>query len=404
MKKTLLGVLAFILVFATVLTGTVLAADDDAAASTTNKGKVYMVDADHPIQVDGELDEAYTTATPLLINFRTAEELDIYTHGWARFVWSKAENALYCHVLMNDVEVSPAGEYPWNSDSVELFVDLTNTGTQEWGIAGLTGEGAMSRGLQYRIDGYKGNPSCYLLEESSTYTLDRDKGRLANPKNNLLINENTNIFGWEYANNDPVKRGWGYKLTEHGYMVEFRINASGQGMTLADGQTFRFDIQVNDRYRVIDPMDSTTPQNNVYYSSTYRYEADSATAGSVIGFYDTLTLTEETAKNTYSAVAEAALAQYGMVSAENPYSEPVKETERTYTSRVSITRIFTTRKGNTTTKPQGGNNPGGGDEGGSNPGTSSGGCGGSIAIGTSVAMIAMVGATGFFAFRRKDEE
>ncbi len=414
MKKTLLGVLAFVLVLATVLTGTVLAADD-TATDTTNLGEVKMVDADHPILVDGELDEAYTTAIALPINFYNASNADIYTRGVARFVWSKAENALYCHVIMNDVEVAPPASSPWVSDSVEMFVDLTNTGTQSWGISGIEGDGAMSRGLQYRIEGFKGIASCYLLEEkASTYLYDDEFGRLANDKN-LLINENKNIFGWEYSD-DATKTCWGYSLTQYGYMVEFRINAAGQGITLADGQTFKFDFQVNDRWGV--DANGAGTQSSLFYASTYRQKTGAAASGSVIGYYDSLTLSDEVAQNTYSAVAEAKLVDYGMEDASFEAATTTAATERTYTSKVTIDRVYTTRKdsGNTTTKAtQGGTtdpgtNPGGETDPGTNPGgdtdpgTNPGGCGGSVAIGTSVAMLALVGATGFFAFRKKDEE
>ena len=440
MKKTLLGALAFVLVIATMLAGTVLAADDTTASDTLNVATVKMVDANHPIKVDGQMDEAYTTATPLLIAARANSVDGLYTHGYARFVWSKAENALYCHVIMNDAEVNPPFGYAWNGDSVELYVDYTNTGTQEWGLSDkeIKGGGALARGLQYRIDGFKGTPTCYLLEElgenggtnnpgnksgekGNMYWLDEEAGRLSNWGSNVLINENRNLFGWEYANDDPYKRGWGQVTTPYGYMVEFRVNGDGTGAVLKDGMVVRIDLQVNDAYGNDGRGNAT--QLNVYYSSTYRTKTGDVNAGSVIGFYDTITLSEETVDNTYEAVAEAKLGEYGLADATLEFTMPTKPTERTYTSKVTIDRIYTTRKDSTTKATQGGNDTPGGNEGGNTPGgneggntpggnetpggdtePAKGGCGGSVAIGTSVAMLALVGATGFFAFRKKDEE
>lgn len=399
MKKTLLGVLAFILVLATVLTGTVLAADD-TASDTTNLGTVKMVDADHPIKVDGKMDEAYTSAIPLPITFRSAKVADLYTHGYARFVWSKAENALYCLVIMNDAEVNLMlnTNAPWNSDSVEMFVDFSGNGTQKWGIDGLTGDGALQRGLQYRIDGFKGMASCYLVEEGSTYLYDEDLGRMVNKGDNLLINAQKNIFGWNYSS-DKTKTGWGYSLTQYGYVVEFRIDPKDQGVTLKDGLTFGFDFQVNDRYGV--DANGNGTQTNLYYASTYREKTGEYSAGSVASYYDSLTLSEETVSNTYD-VSEVKLQDYGMADATIEPVTSAKETQRTYTSRLVVTRTFTARKASSaaTSKPNGtGNN-----QGDNNNNQQGGGCGSSIAVGTSVAMLAMVGAAGFFSFRRKDDE
>ncbi len=189
-------------------------------------------------------------------------------------------------------------------------------------------------------------------------------------------------------------------------MVEFRVNGDGTGAVLEDGMVVRIDLQVNDAYGNDGRGNAT--QMNVYYSSTYRTKTGDVNAGSVIGFYDTITLSEEKVQNTYEAVAEAKLGEYGLADATLEFTMPTQPTERTYTSKVTIDRVYTTRKdsGNTTTKAtQGGTtDPGTNPGGDTDPGTNPGGCGGSVAIGTSVAMLALVGATGFFAFRKKDEE
>ena len=256
MKKTLLGVLAFVLVLVTLLTGTVFAADGDTA-NTQDVGvvKKLATDAD-PIVVDGKMDEAYTQAKPLLINTRTADHAGVYTYGWARFLWSEADNALYCLVLINDAETSQPGTSPWNADSVELFIGWNGTNKQNWGVEGLKSEdGVLKRGLQYRIDGYTNTPTCLLEEEwhgsasddalKNTYFFDEDLGRLANEEGNKLINEKNNYFGWYYSE-DLTKTGWGSNRFSdgEGYMVEYRIECP-EGKLKA-GSKILFDIQVND--------------------------------------------------------------------------------------------------------------------------------------------------------------
>ncbi len=408
MKKTLFGVLAFVLVLATVLTGTLLAADGDTAEGTRNIGKVKMVDAAHPILVDGKMDEAYTTAEPLVIGMSAAgAPKDVYTHGIARFVWSKATNMLYCYVIVNDVEVNGAGNNPWESDSVEMFIDFTNTGKQEWGISGLTGDGVLKRGLQYRIEGFKGQPSCYVLEENKTYEYDDDKGRMF-VNGGKLITDTTNIFGWSENKKDLSKQGWGYQSLDTGYAVEFGISADGQGITLKDGQIVRFDFQMNDRYSY-NAATNTALQYNRYYNGGYR-EANGPTAGQSLAYYDSFTLSEEVVKND-SIIPNNKLEEYGAADASVERTTSAKPTSRTTTNKVTIDRVFTTKKddgGKVTT-----NNGGGTQATGNNGGTtttaasgdnSSGGCGSSIAVGSSLAMLAAVGAAGFFAFRRKKDD
>ncbi len=406
MKKTLFGVLAFVLVLATVLTGTLLAADGDTAEGTRNIGKVKMVDAAHPIQVDGKMDEAYTTAEPLVIGMSPKNApKDVYTHGIARFVWSKATNMIYCYVIVNDVEVNGAGKNPWESDSVEMFIDFTNTGKQEWGIAGLKGDGVLNRGLQYRIEGFNGQPSCYVLEENKTYEYDEDKGRMF-VNGGKLITDTTNIFGWS-ANTDLSKQGWGFQQLDTGYAVEFGISADGQGITLKDGQAIRFDFQMNDRYSY-NPVTNSALQYNRYYNGGYRETMNEPTAGASLAYYDTFTLSEEVVKND-SIIPNNKLAEYGAADASVERTTSAKPTSRTTTKKVTIDRVFTTKKddgGKVTTNNGGtqatGNN--GGTTTTAASGSSGGGCGSSIAVGSSLAMLAAVGAAGFFAFRRKKDD
>lgn len=419
MKKTLLGVLAFVLVLATVLTGTVLAADGDAA-TTSNVGKVFRLsDSADPIVVDGEMDEAYKSAVPLLINSRPNAMDGIYTYGFARFVWSKAENAVYCYVIINDAEMNvPDSEKAYKSDSVELFLGLSGKNTQEWGIDGLSGNGVLERGLQYRIDGYIGMPTCYLTEEQrgsdsrntpkNTYYLNEELGRLENQDGNKLINETMNLFGWEYHPDDQTKNGWGQKLHEDGkgYAVEFRINANGLGLTLAGGMEILFDFQVNDRFAVDASGNGTSC--TFYYTSYYR-EAQGAGSGNNMQYYDSFTLSDETVENdAANKLSEPELTKYGKGDPLVEYVKSKEEAARTYTDKKTFNRPVASRAtdgGNTNNNNQTNNNNNNNTTTTTTTtATTGGGCGSSVAVGTSVAMIAMIGATGFFAFRRKEEE
>ncbi len=430
MKKTLLGVLAFVLVLVTLLTGTVFAADGDTA-NTQDVGVVKkLADGADPIVVDGKMDEAYTQATPLLINTRTEAHAGVYTYGWARFVWSEADNALYCLVLINDAETNPRESIPWRADSVELFIGWNGTNKQAWGIDKLKSEdGVLKRGLQYRIDGYDEETfvSCFLEEEclhtdnyvdgkedylANTYFFDEESGRLVNDVNNNLINENKNIFGWKFST-DKTKTGWGnYRFSDgEGYMVEYRIECP-EGKLKA-GSKILFDLQVNDRFGV--GVDNTGKSVTLYYSSAFRKKTGDPRAGGVMTNYDYFTLSDETVGNkTANEISEQELTKYGKADPNIEYKEEEHEQEISRTEKKTVSRDNASRvTGNVTTKPTGGND--GGDDTSTttkkpdtDPGTTvpanGGGCGSSIAVGTSVAMIALVGATGFFAFRRKDEE
>lgn len=418
MKKTLFGVLAFVLVLATVLTATVFAADSDSNTKNVGMVKKLSKTAD-PIVIDGVMDEAYKDAVPLLINSRAGNVAGLYTYGFARFLWSEEENCIYCYVIMNDADVNAPGTNPWDSDSVELFLGMNGKNTQEWGIDGLKGDGVLSRGLQYRLDGLTGQATCYLLEENSTYTFDETTGKFEAGSTSLLINDKTNIFGWKYST-DKTKTGWGWKRFDdyNGYAVEFRIEAAGQGVTLKAGNQILFDIQVNDRYQV-NADTGSGKQLNVYYNSAYRDVMGPAT-GTSMSYYDYFTLSNETVDNkAANKLTDNDLESYGKADPNVEYKAPEKETSRTFTSKFTINRVEATRStvaaGNDSTTATGGNNgtTAGGNNGttaGGNDSTttaadsSSGGCGSSIAVGTSLAMIALVGATGFFAFRRKDEE
>ena len=427
MKKTLFGVLAFVLVLATLLTGSVFAARSDTG-DTINVGTAPLVPANKPIQVDGKMDQAYTKFTPVEVGFYSSNPggktgSGVFTFGYAYFAWSKAENAVYCFVIMNDYEIGIVGASPWQSDSVELFIDWENTGTQAWGVDGLTGNGSLKRGLQYRISS-RGDATCYLLEDDAadtsgdalkaTYHFDPELGRFANEEGNRLINAEKNIFGWYHDPDDEtnVDKGFAAALTEYGYTVEFKIEY-GYG-TLAAGQELGFDIQLNDLYT--DARSGSKVQGNVYYNGTYRVKAAN---GEIYGnpepgnntlYYDYFVLGSEEVNNDKIFSGEE-LEAYGAAEATSR-TGIVTTTVRTTTKKVTIDRIHTYK--NTTSKNNAGDNSGnqpggnGGEQGGNTQNPSGGtdkegGCGSSIALGSSVAMVAMIGAAGLLTFRRKKE-
>ena len=209
MKKTLFAALAFVLVLATILTGTVLAAEGEDA-QPMKVADVKMVDATHPIQVDGKLDEAYVDATPLMMDSFANTASGIWTFGICRFVWSPSENAIYCHMIINDADIGKP-KYnqtqgciiPWNADSIELFIDFedTNGATPAGGYGKYVPEGTTySRGFQYRIDGGTGAPSCLLVEEPALFAS-------ANPGwKHPVTNQSANVYNGTYHLNEETKK------------------------------------------------------------------------------------------------------------------------------------------------------------------------------------------------------
>lgn len=427
MKKTLLGVLAFVLVLATVLTGTVLAAEEEVSADPKKVADVQKVGADNPIKVDGYMDQAYTNAKALEMTTYSKSADEIYTHGIARFVWSEAENALYCFMIINDADVGPCKfdptykEYwPWVGDSVELFVDFTGkTGEVSTipGSWGLTEGKTMTRGLQYRIDGHTGDASCYLREDADNYTgigwkdpesgqgahdcyatyhWDDEAGAFRNSYDSFLTT-GQNVFGWEKST-DLTKNGWARQRTEFGYTLEFRIEATSTTERLAAGRDVKFDIQANDSWEA-NRGTSTAP---FFYNSTRRVATGESTAAGSTAYYDWLTLSDEEADNSGDPYSLAKLEDFGMADATTskpPVTTPreiIKTNKQTWTRKPTSAITEKTDPPSNPTDP--GDDPAPGDD------EPAGGCGSSITVGASLAAVALVGAAGFFAFRKKDEE
>ena len=281
---------------------------------------VKLVEESHPIVVDGKLDEAYIDATPLILDTCRIPG-STKTNGVARFVWSPSENAIYCFVIINDADVGPA-KYdlaqlcvvPWRGDTVELFVDFEESGTVPAGGWGLNvGEGLpYERGVQYRIDGYTGDPSCLLQEEPECFQtkflnwLHPESGQPANVFNgtyyqnklthnweNMLDSAMAEYFGWEWSA-DETKIGWGSQRTAYGYTAEFRIECKAR--TLQVGEKVFFDIQVNDMNQAArsSPYDLS---QSLFYSSALRRESSSALKSAIRARYDWLVLSNELAPN-----------------------------------------------------------------------------------------------------------
>ena len=420
MKKTLLGVLAFIMVLTTVLTGVAVMSVN--AEMNVNRGDCYMVDPDNPIIVDGKMDEAYMYGFRITLDCRVAEYKGLYTYGIAYFAWSG--KSIYCYVIVNDIDVAErattADGKPsyWQADAVEMYIHRGDDVTRDYpdtGVAKLdtaqmpiTSAGKQ-RARQYRIDGYDGQPSCYLFGEDLTYSWNEEKGRLYN-ENGAMITDTLNAFGWSeggWANNvfdttadepkSPREDGKGTP----GFAVEYKIDFESD---LQPGEKFRFDMMVSDRYG--DP--ANRQQANFYYTSGLRETAGAAE--SFISQYDHFTLTNEVAVNG-GIIEDGELYKYGRGDARFPKVEEEVTKSLSKTERTTFTRIRTGTMPDPSTSSTTGSQPGGNTPGGNTPGgntttttkapESTGGCGGSIAATASVAVLAAVGSAGFYVFRKK---
>ena len=283
---------------------------------------ICMVDEAHPIRVDGKLDEAYLNATPLVMDTVFANTVVAFqSYGIARFVWSPTENAIYCFVIVNDADVGPAKydrtnlcDVPWRADSIELLLDFSESGTVPEGGFGPYAEAGLrlSRGMQYRIDGYTGSPTCNLVEEpeqfakkkpswlhpvsgqaanlfNSTYRLNEETKQMENQIESTL----SEYLGWEWSAND-TKIGWGHQSTACGYTVEFRVECTSR--PLAAGERVFFDIQGNDMYEA--SREGFYGANIIfYYTSSVRRQIGSLHSAASRPLYDYLTLTDTVATN-----------------------------------------------------------------------------------------------------------
>ena len=259
------------------------------------------------------------------------------SYGIARFVWSPTENAIYCFIIVNDTDVGPAKydcnnlcDAPWRADSVELLLDFSESGTVPAGGWGPYAEQGLrlSRGRQYRIDGYTGNPTFNLVEEPEQFALrkpnwrDPSSGQAPNVFNsiyrlneetkrmeNLIESTLTDYLGWEWSADD-TKIGWGHQKTAHGYTAEFRVECTDR--VLAVGDRVFFDIQGNDMYE--SSREAFYGANIVfYYTSSMRRQIGSLHSAASRPLYDYVVLTDTVAKNEVSyGVGDTVMYDMGM--------------------------------------------------------------------------------------------
>ena len=174
------------------------------------------------------------------------------------------------------------------------------------------------------------------------------------------------------------------------------------------GEKVFFDFQVNDMYEETRSANKGTNQLNIYYTSKMREESGKVLASRPN--YDWLVLSDEVATNDEKPleVNDKKMYELGMEDVSEgriQNSEPVEiiKTEKKTWTRRPVDFVAPGANDN----QQGGddNQQGGNQQGGS--GTTeepAGGCGSSITVSASIAMVAAVALGGALAFRRKDEE
>lgn len=439
MKKTLFSVLAILMVLAMVLSSTLVLSADDAAAAAAPRFAGELPDATG-IVVDGKMDDAYQKSPELPMMLAGSSQPDgIYTRGTAYAAWSSAEESIYFFFIVNDISICPTVGQAWNVDGVELFVkhgddmtldyndinnvftDLDGDGKKDWSDSG--------RGRQYRLSGYDGRATCFVDVDYPPNTADyvydwgvaptydsqaaaaAGKDYLYNPdaatKENggfweEHINATRNEFGW-------YKGGWAYTNFDEfagsaGYTLEFKIKLPG----LKAGDDVRFDFCILDRYTEASGTDVAATGWN--YESAFRLENGVTASGhDKVKNYDYLTMGSEQVTVT-KALEESELYDWGREDAMYPATGDDEELPYEKTSKQTMNRqpgnapaIEPVVSSSSTT----GNNSqpsGTTSNAGSDAPVENGGCGSSIVLGSSVAMLALVGAAGAFAFRKKDEE
>ncbi len=396
MKKTLMGVFAFVLVMVMVLTSSVYAmrSSDDVM---TEAAKVKKV-TEGAITIDGNMDDAYKDATPLYIDIPGEIPPEgLYTYAVARFVWS--EKALYCFVIVNDMNVQcPDNASPWEQDSVELFLDWNNTAKYDLSAVGISADTVLSRSFQYRISA-KGRGTCYLDEDGKkTYEYDATKGRFYSD-GGKTITDSVNYFGWNKGDYAAASTRMAGATT--GYTVEFRIPHDG----LKNGQEIGFDFQINEVYDW-NAKTNKVSQMQLFYNSAKR--GGQVSTINTAQYYDWLTLTDDqAAEQAGERLSLTELVNYGLANTNTQRATVTTTKTVARTSRLTLNASRNTKKVTTkatSTTASGDNSSGGSTDNSGTTDTGSSGCGSSIAIGSSVAMISLVGVAGFFSFRRKKDD
>lgn len=198
MKKSLV-----LLTLLTVLLLTVLPVS--AIESGKSFGQVLMIP--DGVTIDGEKDYAYDQSCRIDITLPDDPNVITGTTGAGYVLWNGSDT-LYVYVEIKDKEVLvPNGseDKPWHTDSVEVFIDYTNTNGRERD--------------QYRIDA-AGAPTYYNNEIATS-----------------IFKDGVGKYGFEE---------WAAKKISGGYAVEFQIKAYNE--PIKAGMKLGFDICVNDVY------------------------------------------------------------------------------------------------------------------------------------------------------------
>ena len=169
------------------------------------------------ITIDGTKDEAYDTAPVVDVNYKTlVESGDPAAIGKAYVLWDDAYMYVYVEVTDEDVNLSMSS-HPEQNDSVELWISTCQsspTSETTWGNSNRPYSSYCGEGL-FRMGVAQSEPTG---------------------------------FHWMFDNKSLVEREIVSKLTEDGYVVEYKI---GWG-TFAqkenkENQVIDFNININDR-------------------------------------------------------------------------------------------------------------------------------------------------------------
>ena len=172
-----------------------------AAADGDSWGKVPATP--DKISIDADMDAIYADGLSTVVTVPAKPEYTTGAKGEAWLLWN-GKDTLYIYAEIMDKEVidPKAGANAWDTDSLEVFIDYSNTN-------------ARTRD-QYRID-VSGAPTYYATE-----TVNKDK-----------VGE----YGFEK---------WAAKKIDGGYAVEFQIKAYKE--PIKAGMKIGFDLQINDMY------------------------------------------------------------------------------------------------------------------------------------------------------------
>ena len=290
LKKTALALLLIVTMVCLLLPLFALPA---AAAMNVNLGNCYQVDPRSPIVVDGRMDEAYRYGFHVMVDLPSDLYTERDTFGVAYFAWSGS--SIYCYVIVNDDEILPrAASNHWQADCVELYIHRGDDVSRDYPTTSnpyLNGpnmpavpsgaHAGRQSGRQYRIDGFSGEPSCYLFGEDLSYSWSEAKGRFYSA-GGAMVTDDLNAFGW-------YEGGFArhtFASGPSGYAVEYKIDFD---TPLRAGEKFRFDLMISDRYG------NYGDQENIYYASDVRLESGAMVSN--INNYDHFTLSDVIAYN-----------------------------------------------------------------------------------------------------------